>query len=444
MSSDPERQPRARNLHNFLPMDLHITAVPDAERWYLHDPYASTDTTITLKDSSAARIHANRLSEIYLRLGAGDHTLAAIKGAVDTHPSALRSTFDALEKLLPPEAFKRGITINEAAGVHIGNIAISMRRSTPEEIEAAKAERAAKGTVDAARRKAEVLASDADKVHFGEYDHGLLLARNTLYYLPLDSPEGILAARVLHTVQEMLRVDRGHNYISNRELRLKIWQDMPLAERRLFVNTEAQLFSGSSIINDPVDAVLGGLTGQLDITRRITGDATRIPSPFDFELVAAPPAEPYGDSVRLLSPPNAPTADILATMKKQLVERVTEQAEFALPYASLGKYGTVPQNVALELLDTVIPREGKLALRLLLEQSGSQQKLEEVLDTLRAIAKNSLGWNAYTSAYSNRTIAGNKSSTGQGHRAEQVGGRLRGDRTRTRWHISSSYDTNLP
>lgn len=255
----------------------------------------------------------------------------------------------------------------------------------------------------------------AEVVEFIEYDHALIVVGDRTFYLPTDQPKSLLAARVLRALGQV----GNEPYIDGPAFAKMIWSEMPPTERQLFTSREKDLGRKSGVINADVYDILRKLTNLMGITRETSGERFRIETRPTTSLATAPPAETLTGLIPIF-PPHTSREKIAEFIGDIIPEEsMTTAAEVLQDYA----FGSVPlsQSESLGLLDFIMARNGKRALRAQLEAEGSTSSIESVLHGLHEKISKILG-NAYTGAYQNRVIAGNH-ATGQ-HKIKHISGDL--------------------
>lgn len=251
--------------------------------------------------------------------------------------------------------------------------------------------------------------------------------------ISLETPEAILAARLIEAVANM----PGKANTPARNLALEAWNNMPLAERALFVDgLKLYRNSPSSDVIKQIESIVIGLTGQLQITRRGQGSYNTTSynttnDPLTISIESAP-VEEHSTYVKKIYPPNTPIEHVRGLTVSPLSTEDIRQAQEIL--AKIEQRTLRTHEEAIEIVDIVMRTDGRRAIRAALSEAGSRAELKDTLASLHALANKVLGWAGYSSAVRGRLIAG-YSQVGRGSKVEQIGGRLKADRTR--WHIDS-------
>jgi hypothetical protein len=254
------------------------------------------------------------------------------------------------------------------------------------------------------------------EIEFMRYDHARIAVNERDFYLPIEQPNSLLAARVLHALAQA----GSKPHVEGRAIARTIWSEMPPTERVLFINRVSDLQRKSGVIDAGVLDILRRLTNRMGITRETSNERFKLERRSTVSLELVPPAEADLPGLIPIFPPGT------------LREKIYEFAGDTIPDEALATandvlidtlYGHSPlsQSQALDLLSFITARNGKRALRARLEDMGSDLTLESALEHLHGRIRSILG-EAYASAYKSRMIAGNI-ATGQ-YKVRQISGRL--------------------
>jgi len=406
---------------------------------------------------------AGTFSQIYLQCGPGIHTipdiaeqaglssgdvLSAVRRFDWLLPSDLVDT-EGITQLLPsrplfPTEFPRiGVEpiISIPALVLLGPMRLASRRPTVEELAVRNETKAARAAVKAAaleERRVETLAADLEKIDTTRRDHALVTLHGHHFHIPLESRQAIIAAR---TIEAVASLDPGQTGFTDKSLYATIWQLMSLAERRMFTDKDEVLYAHrSATINKEVDAVLNGLTGRMNITRR-GRSASHYYMPVPPEDIAVSYHEEPIDAAELervstVLPPGIPRTRIETAQYGEATPENTAFAEEVVRLAASGE--NLSQTLSIEILDFIMGSAGKQALRVVLERQGRPKQFKAVLERVHLVLRGSLGGMSYWTASRARMIKG-YGSHGSNAGVQQVSGGLP---TTTKWYIGVMGDAS--
>jgi len=391
-----------------------VTHVIGVDRIEVHDAASGEQLADVHLGNKANKAEAaiGMLSEAYLTLGPGEYTLHEIGLRTAVHENSAYYQGKTLSKFLPEQAF--GFSTPDNAGrtdtrLRFGALAIAARRATPEELDAHKHSRHQEREAAYEQEKERVLAAESEKINLLDYDHAYITVDGHNFYLQTSLPDSILATRVLQAIAGL-----GYREIGmpprSLDIARGVWRLMPLAERRLLLGGERQLFGAPSVIEPRVNKILdSGLTNLLGITRRHHSFNRYVVKTLDIDVKPqpSPPETPYGEEVVPIFPPGTPLELVRKEPPVQFTDTEAALAQRALQNTWETGGFRLDHEEALNILDLVAGRTGKAALRHALKESGSSMHFEDVLARIYVRLRTSLGDDAYYSARRNRVIGGN-------------------------------------
>jgi hypothetical protein len=314
----------------------------------------------------------NNLAAAYLPRGAGEYTISEVAARMGYTVFAARNEVAQLGKLLPPELFTSESLPAGQLRLTLGDMALASRRPNKE---------------DATRL-------DQDKTDLITADHALVTIGTSCFYMPLETDEAILAARVIDALR-----DNGGPGVRLADITKATWASMTIDERSLFVEEPIHAFNAEGPIREAVLGVLRRLTNQLLITHERTGERFNVRNEgiqIEFsnnvlnvkEFPAARPIVPPGQEIVI-----TPTPDDLA-MARQALE--------ALDAGRLQDQYTAIQT--LHFVTTVV---GKRALAEVLEARGMGAAYGATMTEIRTRLELTLR-EGYEGARIERTVAGGR------------------------------------
>jgi hypothetical protein len=372
-----------------------------------------------LSTSGQATRLSGTLTDIYLGLGSGVHSLDSVAAMLDLSESRIGRAVKAINEVLPGQIFAYETTSKQ---ITLGNIALASRKATKEERDkyreramAAKVESIADWKERHNKRKADLT----------EYDHALAVTARRRFYLPLDSSDSILATRIL---SELSKHEEGER-LEGLAIARSVWAAMPTMERELFTTEESKIVGKESAVDAQVLDILYGLTGRMGMTREVSNATFRVETKPEVSFKTDPIDDAHTAILVPVFPPGTPRRMIEDFRSNKVLPEHVAMARHALNnILKLPADTRMEDEAALSLLSFIMSREGKRALRAELESSGSRRKLDPVVKSLRRIVRTSLG-TGYGSARRARTIGGNRI----GKRVRQVSGGL--PAATTKWYI---------
>ncbi len=212
-----------------------------------------------------------QLARLVLAMGEGRFTAREIHDATGLPYMHLRYAMPRIGEVMPDEV----AYFDEGEGpdnrhLALGYCAVAWRRPTTEETAIYKASVDSDKESTVERYKQEILAMDGAKIDLTAHDHARIWVGDdeVPFYLPLDSPDAIVAARVLSELSEKFD-GRNKDYLDKRTTTTTSWRSMPIAERSLFSDKDSVIYAGASAkIKDETDLVFESLTSPMGITQR--------------------------------------------------------------------------------------------------------------------------------------------------------------------------------
>lgn len=376
-----------------------------------------------------------RVLASYLVVGPGLH----VPDGVNITAGNERS-IKAVAKQLPREVVRYGTLHEEGVEdatnfVYFGNLAVKGRIANDTEIAAAKEEARQRKDEQERRRREAIVALDTGKTDYTEYDHVHIAIGDKEFFINFEFPQSILAYRVLRYLQN---VTPGR-FVYWDELDKTVWEEMPTTERTGLAINEAAVFHPTP---KPIDKMTGQLAeelvgplGLIDSKRNI-----RTNQPFTLTLHTIPNPNNYNDTALPIAPPNTPRVKLeaLNSHLHTIPEEVLE--EYSTQLHELMHDAVWSQKDAIDILDTIMSFEGKIALYTLLGQEERDAlklhaQSEETLANLHNRVRRVLGSIAYDSARRQRTIGGNRHYDSKHPYVKQTSGSLDKSETKKEDHI---------
>lgn len=344
-------------------------------------------------------------SQIYMTLEPGWHQETAIAERLGLKPETIARDMRVMEGVLPDDLFAYDRMEGQDI-FYFGNLALGSR--LPDE--------------------AEIEVLDRFKTNLLYFDHALVTKAGNRYYLPLHADLAILAARVIQALGALSGPSATAAAITT-----EVWDNMPVAERHLFLDLPYKAFGQARQIRPNVLRVLRQLTNRLMLTREPRRDETFNLYTDDLELAFSETRVPEGATghanFKPILPPGTPHELIHELMGKRLSASTLEAARNLLRAIQAGKH--VDNEEAIAMLDLITNREGRHAIREVFEPSEAAGSPADALKAAHQLLRLSMGYNAYTAAHTDRMVAGNKIIKAHGA-VRQVGGRLP---YVTKWYI---------
>lgn len=406
---------------------IRVTAVPEVNLFFFsHEdgspllgadkqPVPAAEPTTY----GAVALHMDRLTNMYMTLGPGEHAVteirtalgsSAMEGASDVTTSLIGGYGRQLREYMPPDV----VTYNtqdassfRVASLTFGELALASRQPTDEERTAYEARLAAVSDPKLLYERERVIVEEEAKDNLLSHDHALVDFRGDRFMIALDSTNSVIAVRLIQVVAGLSKggIDRP-------ALIAAVWQAMPLAERMLFTDQEAKLYAktGGNLIDKQIKDVLVNITGRLLMTRRGEVGARYLTGsdPITVQIEATPPEAPYGTTVRRIFPPGTHRDELQAHNPPEPLtpEELTEGVDLVqLAQMSRGTRYPMTHADAIDTLDFIMGNNGKRALREALGANPPRGALENTLDRLHAVVRFNLGASYYV-AYNDRTILG--------------------------------------
>lgn len=363
--------------------------------------------------------------------GYGEHSYSGLQTAAGIAMSTILTRVSAVCVAFP-EFFER-----TDDGLHIKEFSLLGRRPTQEEVD-----RHTELQQERTRLKGVRELGVVDRKPIMQYDHMLVGWDHKMYRMSLDNPEALLAAHVVRTLQAQtsaeantagLQVTRSGVLIAD-----IVWQSMPENERALaFSDLNCAAARTPKVFRDEVLNILRGLTGRMGLTREPNRVGEfNINTSFSAAFEQNP--RPHNTQEIPVFPPGTDKTQIQTHREEDMANLVVTDALIvrADGVVSCATDTRLDHGSAIDLLDFVVSRQGKNALRIAAERNG--EELSQVLERAHTVIRASLGSNdAYWAACRQRMISGH---TGTGGRSvRQTGGRVRGSNSATRWVFAGPY-----
>lgn len=440
-----------------------VTIIPEInELRFSHPdshPYDIVHYNTTKHD---VREMGSRLAELCVAVGPGETDAAEVRESINQHrektgervqltQQAISGTAGVLSALMPAELFRFTGKLGNPATLVLGEMSVVSAKASQSEITAYKERIAELEKIKNMRDRAELEAIDSAKLDFTTYSHAILTVRQSRFLLEFESPMAILAARVFSHIAE-----HNPDAVNTHGLANAAWEQMPLAERSLFVDpkTPDRIYgaNGNVLIKRCEEIIKLAGDGRMELTRR--RDPTRAfvsTKNVSIELQEVPLSE-ADSSLYPVYPPNT-SRDYIDRRLEGLGEQPAISTEdYAVAQHCIDRYvnarGLVQANheEAIKILTLIMDRAGKQALTTLIEQNPGRRTPVQALARLHAITKSSLGYYRYQQAFRQRTIAGS-TPTGDRSRITYTAGYAPTNapaRTTTRWYIGDSFAPPLP
>lgn len=254
--------------------------------------------------------------------------------------------------------------------------------------------------------KKATLEAESQKESLLDKDHALAKIGDKKFSIPLDSIEGIIATRLLQALSECRRGMVKRSYIVDR-----IWGAMTIEERQLFSDEEDMIFSDGKKIKKSVHKVfsplmlnLGAAKTQNDQSYKVITNNIRVQT---FDL-------PHwnNDTPQVIfyegSMPKSGIDESLISQANEVISLI-ENSDVLSP------------EKAIDVLDLIIDREGKEALRstvLGLDINDYKNFIEKAYQKV----SNALGEDYYQSARLHRIIGLSSKNSRQKRRINLQGG----------------------
>ncbi|HUB93485.1 MAG TPA: hypothetical protein VMB52_03195 [Verrucomicrobiae bacterium] len=314
----------------------------------------------------------DHLAAIYIPNGIGEYPISRVATILGYTVVGARSEIVQIGKLLPNKLFDSEQLPGGSLRLTLGNMALASRRATEE---------------DAAR-------IDKGKVDLITADHALITIGENRFYMPLETDEAILAARVIDALR-----NNGGRGVQLADITKAVWRGMTIGERRLFVSEPMDAFNNEGRIQEAVLGILRRLTNQLLITHERTDErfdvmSDRLRIGFSNNVLdvqkfsSARPVLPPGQEIVI-----TPAPDDLAMAQRTLEVLDTE--------------GSLDQYEAIEILHFVTTVVGKRALAEVLKAQGKEATYVVTMIAIRTMIELKLR-SGYDDALTKRTVAGGR------------------------------------
>ncbi|HEX8763392.1 MAG TPA: hypothetical protein VF733_06585 [Candidatus Saccharimonadales bacterium] len=430
--------------HEILESDATlITNVPEINQWHLrgHTALASDGRIVEMRGVDQSSTYMARMSELYLTAGPGDHIcqdlvdLTQAEDKPSRHAGQLVAYGLRIQALVPElvSAVVKTESPDGKSHIGFGRIALAERHATAEELADFKCRVDAAGGEKLMYKKNALYEQEQEKTQLATVDHVLIEFDGKQFSLDLDSPESILATRVMQLVAQHPKTVLGH-----KDLYLETWRSMTIAERMLFTDKESQIFENTChILAAPVEQIVRKLLFGMGVIRnRRAGSLIDVnPEPLTIHLVPLPPDEPYDPAVVRCIYPFGVDKDLARSRRLgALTEQEIASAEKLLSMAMApGRCPKLDHEQAVRLLGQITDDRTKQALRVV-QGATSHQELVEILDVLHMIVRQNLGWSSYCTAKPFRTIRGGL--VVKSKQVDLIGGRPKGETVL--WHIGET------
>ncbi len=350
-----------------------------------------------LSTTHHATQYSRDLTRMFMAAGTGEHTLGQI-GEQAKYPGSVVSIIASkvlrLVSILPEHVMSYGLSANGSEVVRFGDIAITGRYVSEEDKSQFSDRDTDSHQTNTESAEQETARLDPFKVDLTGYDHVFIKIGDVRLFMQLDSPTTLLAARVLNKLSHY-NVGKDGEKITADKFGRELWDSMPFTERLAFVE-EDQKFGRGAEFGRKVDAIFDTLTSQRGISRRGGDKEYKImKSDIELRFGLVPPDDRLPDGVSLLCSPGAVHEINLSAVSD---EHITEAANI-LPL--IDQTDITPAG-AIRILNVIVKRDGKCALKALLEHSGNDLILAEVINKLDGLARRCLG-EEYSSARNSRS-----------------------------------------
>jgi hypothetical protein len=421
--------PRTIVIFNTWRQEVHFM---DPEGGEVREPYFSPIGA----QPEGLRRAATLLAGMAVRLGEGSHTREAVAESME-EGLTFHSTsqhFRMLREIMPDDLLTIN-TKNPEAHVMLSNIAVAGALPTMQDEDVRNQTKARMGKLKGQERLALLEAAEAEKTDLTAYSHALVRFGQQDALLLLESPEEILYARTLSTLDGI----GGETALSSADLVQRVWGAMPISERQLLGNPAAtSLWSkqkGQPTIGDRIDGMISGVRSQTAFLQSpilIEATGYRTPrynvSAIDLEVTLKDEEHDqalYEDIPRLtISPVGrggrcAIKAQTLNEATITVEDSVRAQFEQALNLMN----ERLSHRDAIALLDTIMTAEGKRALWVLVQTRRLPETDAATAEgRIHQAARISLGQNTYHVALEAR-----RGAQGRHNYRRRSGGRLPND-----------------
>lgn len=393
---------------------------------YLYPNGEAVADSTTILSESTFKNTLRTLSRIARSMEPGEYPKDEVRRASGMTRQFMGSLLVRLETTAPEGI----LSVTENETVQVGSFLVDARQATEDEVTAYKAQEKARKSAALEAHKQELLAAEQQKTHLSTHDHALItIDEGTTYQVGLEHWDELLLTRA------MMHLNTDYDSLSIQHLARKLWKNMPLAERALFVKTEDQVYSDS--INSPkhlekrLEILFDTVTSQIGVTRRQT-------MPGSFGIKARSIRVELQSDPEITDPtalPLLPPRKSIEAIAQELTPDELLQANSVMERIGRGTISGLEHDDCIAMLDTLTSNRGKLALAKALAERSATEKLQEVLTAGHDIVRRRLGTGVYWDTYRNRMIGGN---TRRG-KARQVSGGTQHQST-TKWWVGTPKD----
>jgi hypothetical protein len=365
----------------------------------------------------------NTLTTMFLDAGEGTHHVRGIHERTGLWIGKIRTDSALLAGMLPPHLLNFSA---DKERIRFGNISVAGRQATADEREGYRQ----RMDTETARRRAE---HDAERLDLTQYDHARIHVGGRRFCIPMDTPNAIMAARVIEAIAEI-----GKPEMVTAEIVSTAWAAMTTTERGLFAKEHEVLHQSGSAITGPALEILRKVTNKMVMTREPKGERFVIDNPPAIEFNMEPPATGPGALPMIpIFPPGTDRERIHQFLGHEIPADSVERARVVMD--TINNTFHMGHSDAVELLSFIMDQNGKRALRAELEERETGLTMLQVLHRLHTRVRLSLG-EAYASAHRARCIAGDRIV--RGHRITLVSGGL--SPYITKWYIGRFDERDRP
>jgi hypothetical protein len=260
---------------------------------------------------------------------------------------------------------------------------------------------------------------DRGKVEYSQYDHALIGFGNKRYYLPIDQPLAILAARVLRTIAD---TPLGHTFVDGSDITQTVWTAMTTTERLMFA-PPSQIFGiKGNPVHKNIMKIMSKVLSPMLVSRQNAQE--RFIIGHDRPAVGLhrePLDEGATNDLIPIFPPGTPREQIYRDVGDAIPDAAFTQADVLLNQVRVSRE-LLSQDKAIALLDPITNRAIQRALRSRLAAVGERRTFEDVRVAILVRAWDSLR-EGLEGAHLERTIAGYSAHGSHGF-VRQIGGEL--------------------
>lgn len=407
--------------------EVLLTAIPDLSEVHVSRPNSEEHDILYLKDRQRTDAMATALGQLFSTLEPGNYNKFRVYEETEVHPSTMLSIVRRVASAGRPDVLSYR---QHNTRVHLGNVAVAMRKATPEELESLR--KTNQQIVSEASKKLmqEMLAADPEKTDLTTMDHAVIIVDQERYFLGLDAAESILLARIAEVHADF---PAGKGFYG-RDFGRAVWQSMHTSERKLFARTDLQAFVKPPKFNDIVERYVRTAGADMKLSYYQNGDSftrrsTDVRVEYSDQLPQGPlrarPLVPFVGLRTPLEQMSGPqhTEEMIVEMAA-LYERIIDSA---LPKISV--------RDAHDVLYRVMLREGKVALAAALGRREEGESVDDAIDLVHQYVKRILGHSGYVHARSQNIINGFTYSNKR--MMHQTGRR---NLAAVKWYIGTEHD----